>query len=53
MKGASVCFYDFECDLGDGWDDVHNDPEPLRQKALQMGANIIQYVFSLKETKGT
>lgn len=42
-----VCFYTFECDLGDGWEDqeVHNDPEEVRQKALQMGANIIQYAF--------
>ncbi len=42
-----VCFYTYECDLGDGWEDqeVHNDPEELRQKALQMGANIVQYAF--------
>ncbi len=52
-EGRLVCFYDYECDLGDGWDDVHNDPEPIRQKALQMGANIVAYVFSLKEKKGS
>ncbi len=40
-----VAFYNYEADLGDGWDDVHKDPEPLRQKALQMGANIIRFVF--------
>jgi hypothetical protein len=42
-----VCFYTYECDLGDGWEDpeVHNDPEEVRQKALQMGANIVQYAF--------
>lgn len=47
-KGRLVCFYSYECDLGNGWEDqdVYNDPEPIRQKALQMGANIIQYVFS-------
>lgn len=44
-QGRLVCFYDFETDLGDGWDDVHKDPEETRQKALQMGANVIQYVF--------
>lgn len=44
-QGRLVCFYDFETDLGDGWDDVHNDPLELRTKALQMGANIVQYVF--------
>ena len=44
-QGRLVCFYDFETDLGDGWDDVHNDPQAIRQKALQMGANIVQFVF--------
>lgn len=46
-NGRLVCFYDYECDLGNGWEDaeVHNDPETMRQKALQMGANILQYVF--------
>lgn len=43
-----VCFYDFECDLGDGWEDaeVHNDSEEKRKQALQMGANIIQFAFT-------
>lgn len=46
-KGRLVCFYSFDTDLGDGWEDpeVHKDPPQKRQEALQMGANIIQYVF--------
>jgi len=42
-----LLLFTFESDLGDGWEDaeVHNDPEDVRQKALQMGANIIQYAF--------
>ena len=46
-QGRLVCFYDYECDLGDGWEDaqVHNDSEKTRLKALQMGANIIQYAL--------
>lgn len=42
-----VLLFTFESDLGDGWEDpaVHNDPEPVRLKSLQMGANIISYVF--------
>jgi hypothetical protein len=48
-EGRIVCFYNFETDLGDGWDDVHNDPEEKRIKALQMGANIIQYVFGVAQ----
>lgn len=47
-KGRLVCLYTYECDLGNGWEDqeVHNDPEHIRQEAFKMGANIIQYVFS-------
>ncbi len=46
FNGRLVCFYNFETDLGDGWDDVHKDPEEQRQKALQMGANIVKFVFA-------
>lgn len=47
-KGRLVCFYDFESDLSDGWEDpsIHNDPEEVRLKALKMGANIIEYAFN-------
>ena len=47
-KGRLVIFYDFECDLGDGWEDpsVHNDTEEIHIQALKMGANILQYVFT-------
>ena len=45
LKGRLICFYDYECDLGDGWEDqdVHNDSEENRLKALKMGANIIAH----------
>ena len=47
FEGRLVCFYDYESDLSDGWEDesVHNDPPEVRIKALQMGANIISYAF--------
>ncbi len=43
-----VLLYTFECDLGDGWEDpeVHNDPIEVREKALKMGANILNYIFN-------
>ena len=46
-EGRLVCFYDFECDLGDGWEDeeVHNDSEEIRTKALKMGANVLSYAL--------
>ncbi|KOY88102.1 hypothetical protein AD998_07270 [bacterium 336/3] len=47
-EGRLVCFYSYECDLGNGWEDqsVHNDPEEVRQQALRMGANILFYAFT-------
>jgi hypothetical protein len=47
-EGRLVCFYTYECDLGDGWEDkeVHNDSDDKRIAALKMGANILQYAFS-------
>lgn len=47
-EGRLVCLFTYECDLGDGWEDqrVHKDSDETRLKALEMGANIIQYVFS-------
>ena len=46
-EGKLICFYDYECDLGDGWEDeeVHNDSEEIRTKALKMGANIVSYAL--------
>ncbi|MBS9463907.1 DUF4159 domain-containing protein [Flagellimonas sp. 389] len=46
-KGRLLLLFTFESDLGDGWEDpsVHNDPEEIRLKALQMGSNIVEYAF--------
>ncbi len=43
-----VLLYTFECDLGDGWEDadVNNDPKEVREKALKMGCNILNYIFN-------
>ena len=46
-EGRLVVFYDYETDLSDGWEDeiIHNNPKDVREKALKMGANIIEYAF--------
>jgi len=46
-EGRLVVFYDYETDLSDGWEDeiIHNNPKIIREKALKMGANIIEYTF--------
>ena len=48
IENRLALLYTFECDLGDGWEnqEVHNDPINVREKALKMGANILNYVFS-------
>lgn len=47
-EGRLVLLYTYECDLGDGWEDieVHKDTPEAHEKALKMGANIVRYVFS-------
>ncbi|WP_435415746.1 DUF4159 domain-containing protein [Polaribacter aestuariivivens] len=46
-EGRLIVFYDYETDLSDGWEDeiIHNNPKSVREKALKMGANIIEYAF--------
>ena len=48
-EGRLICFYSYESDLGNGWEDqvIYNDPESKRQEALRMGANIISYAFMI------
>jgi hypothetical protein len=47
-EGRLIVFYDYETDLSDGWEDeiIHNNPKEVREKALKMGANIIEYAFT-------
>ncbi|WP_124979731.1 DUF4159 domain-containing protein [Nonlabens xiamenensis] len=47
-EGRLILLFTVESDLGDGWEspEVHNDPPEVRKKALDMGANIIKYVFT-------
>lgn len=47
-QGRLVCFYSYESDLGNGWEDqrLYNNPESIRLEALKMGANIISYAFT-------
>ena len=50
VDGNIVLLYTYETDLGDGWEnqEVHNNSESTRLKALKMGSNIIEYVFNRK-----
>jgi len=46
-EGRLVCFYSYECDLGDGWEDheVHGDSPEKHEQALEMGANLVQFAL--------
>jgi hypothetical protein len=47
-QGRMVVFYAFNTNISDGWADpaVHGDPEEVREKALQMGTNIVIYALT-------
>ena len=48
-EGKIVCYYTFECDLGNGWEDFGTypgDTQNNRSNALKMGANLIQYALT-------
>jgi hypothetical protein len=47
-EGRLVCFYSYECDLGNGWEDqeIYNDPETVRQQAFRMGTNIVYWAIT-------
>jgi hypothetical protein len=47
-EGRLVVFYSYECDLGNGWEDIriHSTPEAKHRQALEMGANLISYSFT-------
>ncbi|MEQ9265027.1 MAG: DUF4159 domain-containing protein [Balneolaceae bacterium] len=48
LDGKLIVYYTYESNLGDGWADpeVHSNPPEIRQKALQMGANILVYALT-------
>jgi hypothetical protein len=48
-KGRIVCYYTYECDLGNGWEDFGTylgDTQETRLKALKMGANLVEYALT-------
>lgn len=49
FKGRVVCYYTYETDLGNGWEDsgtYAGDTEEARQNALKMGSNLVQYALT-------
>lgn len=48
-EGRIVCYYTYESDLGNGWEDFGTYPGDTAEKrnnALKMGANLVSYVLT-------
>jgi hypothetical protein len=48
-QGRMVCFYSYESDLGNGWEDLGTypgDTADKRLQALKMGSNLVEYVLT-------
>jgi len=45
VEGRTVVFYSYECDLGNGWEDLgtYKDPPELHEAALRMGVNVVAW----------
>jgi hypothetical protein len=52
LDGRLAVFYDYQCDLGDGWEDydVHKDPPEKHEAALRMGVNLFAYAVGFGGT---
>lgn len=48
IDGRLCVFFDYESDIGDGWEDaeVYNDPPEKREAALKMGVNLVTYALT-------
>ena len=45
-------YYDYQSDLGNGWEDpaTYNDPPELHEAALRMGVNLVMYAVTSRTT---
>jgi hypothetical protein len=48
LNGVMVCYYDYQADICDGWEDesVHGDSAEKRKAAIEMGTNVMVYALS-------
>ena len=47
-NGRMIVYYSVNTDLSDGWEDqdIHNNPQHIRDAALKMGVNIVVYILN-------
>ena len=45
-NGRLMLLYTYESNISDGWSNVHDDPENLKELAFQFGANLFYYIMT-------
>ena len=45
-NGRMLLLYTYESNISDGWSNVHDDPQELREQAFQFGANLFYYIIA-------
>ncbi len=45
-NGRLILLYTYESNISDGWSNVHDDPENIKEQALQFGANMFYYIMT-------
>ena len=46
VDGRLMLLYTYESNISDGWSNVHDDPENLRELAFQFGVNLFYYIMT-------
>jgi len=45
-EGRIMLLYTYETNISDGWSNMHNDPQQIRDLALKMGTNLFYYLMT-------
>ena len=45
-NGRILLLYTYESNISDGWSNVHDDPETIREQAFKFGANLFYYIIA-------
>ncbi|MDP8201476.1 MAG: DUF4159 domain-containing protein [Candidatus Tenebribacter burtonii] len=45
-NGQLMLLYTYESNISDGWSNVHDDPENIKEQAFRFGANLFYYIMT-------
>ena len=45
-NGRLMLLYTYESNISDGWSNVHDDPENIKEQAFRFGANLFYYIMT-------